>query len=46
MGGTDLRLKDGRLAGTMRSSCGDLGLAMLRDDLADALWGEGLFIPA
>lgn len=44
--GTDLRLKDGRLAGTMRSSCGDLGLAMLRDDLADALWGEGLFIPA
>ncbi len=43
--GTDLRLKDGRLAGTMRSSRGDTGLAMLRDDLTDALWAEGLFTP-
>ncbi|HRC26876.1 MAG TPA: folate-binding protein [Alphaproteobacteria bacterium] len=43
--GADIRLKDGRLAGTMRSSCGDAGLAMLRDDLTDALWAEGIFIP-
>ena len=41
--GTDIHV-DGRLIGEMRSSCGDLGLALLKDEAADALRGGPLEI--
>lgn len=42
--GADIRLKDGHLAGQMRSSCRDRGLALLRDDAVDALKQEERFV--
>ena len=39
--GADI-IADGKLLGQMRSSCGDIGLALVKDDLAGQLPAAGL----